>query len=87
VKAPPRRGPATDATPNILESIAIYRGRRLKGTVKPIIVIPPEKSAEAPAPAIARPKMSMTELVAAAQIMEPTSKSMAANIYVYLTLK
>lgn len=34
--------------------------------------IPPEKMPEAPAPAIARPTMSIGEFVAAAQIMEPT---------------
>ena len=34
--------------------------------------MPPEKRPEAPAPAMARPTMSMTEFLAAAQTMEPT---------------
>ena len=44
------------------------------GTENPIIVKAPEKSADAPAPAIARPIINIGELVAAAQTMDPTSE-------------
>ena len=49
-------------------------GRLCRGTVYPIIVIPPENNAEAPTPATARPTMSIVEFVAAAQSTEPTTK-------------
>ena len=79
VKAPPRSGPMIDEMPNILDNVAMYIGRFRNGTVKPTIVMPPEKMAEAPAPATARPTMSMVELVAAAHITEPTSKRKSAK--------
>lgn len=50
-------------------------GILLKGTENPIIVMAPENSADAPAPATARPTMSIGELVAVAQIIEPTAES------------
>lgn len=40
-----------------------------------MIVMAPENSADAPAPATARPTMSIGELVAVAQIIEPTAES------------
>lgn len=43
------------------------------------MVMPPEYSAAAPAPATARPMMNMGELVAAAHIIEPTSKMTRAD--------
>ncbi len=49
-------------------------GRFANGTENPIIVRAPEKSAEAPAPAIARPIISIGELVAAAQTIDPTEE-------------
>ena len=52
--------------------------RYFSGTEYPTIVMPPEKRPEAPAPAIARPTMSIGELIAVAQTMEPTSKSAIA---------
>jgi hypothetical protein len=79
VNAPPKRGPTTDDIPNILERAAIYIGRFLKGTVKPTIVMPPEKMADAPAPATALPTMSIVESVAAAQRTDPTSNSTRAK--------
>ena len=48
--------------------------RLRKGAIKPMIVMPPEKRAAAPTPATARPRMSIVELVAAAQMTDPTSK-------------
>ena len=48
---------------------------------------PPENNADAPAPATARPTMSITEFLAAAQIIDPNSNRHRANKYVYLTLK
>lgn len=68
-----------DDTPNILDNTAIYNGRFLNGTAKPTIVIPPEKIAEAPAPATARPIISMVESVAAAHMIDPTSKRASAK--------
>jgi hypothetical protein len=74
VNAPPRSGPTTDAIPNILDKLAMYMGRLARGTEYPIMVIPPENNADAPAPATARPTMSIAELVAAAHITEPTGE-------------
>jgi hypothetical protein len=87
VRAPPRRGPTTDEIPNILLIAAMNIGLLVNGTLKPMMVIPPENSALAPAPATARPTMSMTEFFAAAHITEPSSKSTRAKIYVHFTLK
>jgi hypothetical protein len=87
VKAPPSKGPTTDEMPNIELRAAMYIGRFTSGTVNPTIVMPPENKAEAPAPATARPTISITEFVAAAQRMDPNSKSTKANKYVYFTLK
>lgn len=78
VKAPPRSGPTTEEIPNMLESAAMKIGRFFNGTLNPTIVIPPENNALAPAPATARPTMSMTESFAAAQRMEPSSKTTRA---------
>jgi len=79
VKAPPRIGPTTDAIPNILDKHATYIGRLAKGTENPMIVNPPENKAEAPAPAIALPMMSIGELVAAAHTTDPTIKNPISN--------
>jgi hypothetical protein len=87
VKAPPKSGPTTEDIPNILERAAMKMGRFCKGTLKPTIVIPPENKALAPAPATARPTMSITEFLAAAHNIEPSSKMTRAVMYVYLTLK
>jgi hypothetical protein len=57
------------------------------GTEKPIIVMPPEKSAAAPTPATARPMISIVELTAAAQMMEPISNMIKAIMYVHFMLK
>ena len=40
-----------------------------------MMLIPPEKSAAAPQPAIARPTMSIVEFTAVAHIIEPTGVS------------
>jgi hypothetical protein len=79
VKAPPRRGPTTDAIPNILERAATYMARLLRGTEYDTMIIPPENRADAPIPAIARPTISMGELTAAAHITEPTGWEMRVN--------
>lgn len=63
--------------------MALFRS----GTEKPIIVMPPEKSAAAPTPATARPTINMVELTAAAQTMEPSSNMSNAVMYVHFTLK
>ena len=62
-------------------------GLRTRGTVKPTIVIPPEKRAEAPIPATALPTISMVEVVAAAHSTDPTSNMINAIMYVHLMLK
>jgi hypothetical protein len=87
VRTPPKRGPTTDEIPNMLDKAAMNIGRLIRGTVKPTIVMPPENNADAPAPATARPTMSITEFLAAAHIIEPNSNRTSANKYVYLTLK
>lgn len=63
----------------MLDMAAIYIGLFFSGTLNPTIVIPPENNAEAPAPATARPTISITEFVAAAHIIEPSSKRHNAN--------
>ena len=45
-----------------------------------MMFIPPEKRAAAPAPATARPTISITELVAAPHNTEPSSKMQSAEI-------
>ena len=77
-------GPATLAIPNLEDSAAMYIAHYLSGTENSITVMPPEYSAAAPAPAIARPMMNIGELVAAAHI---TSKITKAMRYAYLTWK
>lgn len=39
--------------------------------------MPPEKIADAPTPAIARPMISIVELTAAAHMIEPTDRGLA----------
>ena len=79
VKTPPSRGPTTDDIPNMLERVAIYKDRFLKGTEIPTIVMPPENMADAPAPAIALPRISMVESFAAAHRIDPTSNRARAK--------
>lgn len=79
VKTPPSRGPTTDEIPNMLDKAAMYIGRFIRGTVKPTMVIPPEKRADAPAPATARPTMSITEFFAAAHSIDPNSNNTSAK--------
>ena len=86
VNTPPNSGPTTDDMPNMLDRSDMYNALFLSATEKPTIVIPPENSAAAPAPAMARPTMSITELVAAAQTMEPISNMRRAERYVHLIL-
>lgn len=78
VKTPPSNGPTTEDMPNILDSSEMYNALFLNATEKPMIVIPPEKRAAAPAPAMALPTMSMTEFLAAAQTIDPSSKMIRA---------
>jgi hypothetical protein len=66
---------------------AMYIGLRAMGTLKPTIVIPPEKRADAPAPATARPTISMTEFLAAAHMIDPSSNRQRAKRYVHFTSK
>lgn len=63
----------------MLDKDATYIGRFSNGTARAIIVIPPENSAEAPAPATALPTISIGELVATAQITDPTAKPRTIN--------
>lgn len=63
----------TDAMPNILDKTPRCTALLLSGAEKPIIVAPPEKIADAPTPATARPTMRPTELWAVAQTMDPTA--------------
>jgi hypothetical protein len=63
----------------MLDRAAMNMGRFISGTVKPTIVIPPENSADAPAPATARPTISITEFFAAAHRIDPNSNNMRAK--------
>ena len=78
VSTPPSIGPMTEEIPNIELKSAMYNARFLSGTEKPTIVIPPENRAAAPMPAIALPMMSMTEFLAAAHTIDPSSNIMRA---------
>jgi hypothetical protein len=73
VKAPPRSGPATDATPKTAPKKPWKSGRLWRGTLFKRIEIAPVKIPEEPKPAIARPMMRAMELGAAPQRAEPTS--------------
>ena len=72
VNTPPRIGPTTEAIPNMDAVIAKYIARFRKGTEYARMLMPPEKSAAAPQPAMARPMMSILELTAVAQRIDPT---------------
>jgi hypothetical protein len=63
----------------MLDNAAMYIARFRNGAMNPMIVMPPEKRAAAPTPATARPTISIVELVAAAQMTEPTSKITRAD--------
>ena len=58
------------------DNAAMYIGILFKGTEKPIIVMPPENKAEAPAPATDLPIISIGELVAEAHMIDPPFQSM-----------
>lgn len=87
VSTPPKIGPTTDAIPNMEESEAMKMALLRRETLYPIMVIPPENKAAAPAPATARPQMSMTEFLAVAHKTEPSSNMSKALRYVHLMLK
>ena len=72
VNAPPSSGPMTDAMPNILDKMPICTALLLRGAEKPMMVAPPEKMADDPTPATARPMIRPAELWAVAQTMDPT---------------
>ena len=55
-------------------------GRFRRGTENPMMFMAPEKRAAAPAPATARPTISMVEPVAAAQMTLPISKISSADM-------
>lgn len=71
VNAPPKRGPTTEAMPNMLDRQATYMALVSRGTEKLMMFKPPEKTADAPIPAMARPTMSIGEFLAAAHTIEP----------------
>lgn len=87
MSTPPNMGPTTEAIPNMEESDAMKMALLRRETLYPIMVIPPENRAAAPAPATARPQMSMTEFFAVAHKMEPSSNMTNALRYVHLMLK
>lgn len=83
VNAPPARGPATEATALTPPIEAKNNGLCRRGTMYEITVRAPEKipycqknidggNTAPPAPAIARPMMSATDVGERAQINEPT---------------
>ncbi|KAL5402728.1 hypothetical protein PMIN04_012946 [Paraphaeosphaeria minitans] len=72
VNTPPSSGPMTEAMPNMLDRTPRCTALFLSGADNPMMVAPPEKMADAPTPATARPTMSAAELRAVAHTMEPT---------------
>ena len=86
MNSPPRRGPATDAKPNIAPIMPCNRGLLCRGTRFIIIIIPPEKIPAVPAPAMALPTMKTVEFGAAPQIAEPISKIAITDRYTFLGL-
>ena len=74
VKTPPSKGPITDAIPKVAPMTPVNAGRRAGGAEKAMIVYVPEAMPAPPAPATARPTMSVVELLATAHIKLPSSK-------------
>ena len=52
----------------------MYRARTLRGIEEATMARVPEKTPAEPSPAIARPKMSMTDPVASAAIIDPAKQ-------------
>ena len=61
--------------PKTTPNMAWKAGRLGSGTMGIMIIIPPVKMPAQPKPATARPKMSAADDGAAAQMMEPSSKT------------
>ncbi len=74
VKTPPRRGPMTDATPNVAPITPVKAGLFAGGAEKAMMVYAPEAIPAPPRPATALPTMRVVELFATAQIKLPSSK-------------
>lgn len=87
VNAPPKMGPTMEETPNILDKAARYIARCFRGIAYPRIVMPPENRPAPPAPAMARPTISIGLFLAVAQTMLPTSNMANATTNVHLTSK
>lgn len=75
MKAPPRTGPNTDATPETIPMNDVYIGRLRRGMMGRIIIILPVKIPAEARPATALPMIKVIELGAAPQTAEPTSKT------------
>lgn len=68
------RGPAIVEMPKRLERIPVYNARLRRETTTATIESVPDSRPAAPAPAMARPIISMEDEVAAPDITEPSSK-------------
>lgn len=84
VKAPPKRGPTTLATPQTAPITPVNAGRFANGTDLAIMMRAPEKIPDPPTPAIARPTIKDIELGLAPQIADPTSNISTAATKVHL---
>lgn len=87
MKAPPIRGPATEARPYMPPISPVNIGLFTSGTAYAIMTRAPENIPADPTPATARPMIRATEVGAAPQMTEPTSKIKIAVKYTHLMLK
>ena len=79
MKAPPSKGPATDAMPHMPPIKPKARGLCRSGRVYARMTIEPENKPAVPMPATARPTMKAVELGATAHTRLPTSKMNTAT--------
>jgi hypothetical protein len=72
-------GPMTDASAKHMPMSAMYCAREWSGVISATMTIAPLKMPAAPAPAIARPRISTSMLGATPHTSEPTSKMKTAK--------
>ena len=84
LKAPPKSGPTTLAIPQTAPITPVNAGLFAKGTDFAIMISAPENIPDPPIPAIALPTIRTTELGAAPDMADPTSKIKTAGTKLHL---
>ena len=87
VNAPPSKGPAIEARPKLAPMVPWYFGRLCKGTKSTKMMIAPAVVPAVPIPAMARPIIKAVDVGAAAQTIEPISKTTIVAMKVVLVAK